>query len=116
MNDNDLLNLPKLLERLEGDKELLAEIFDVFTDEVSGRVERLDAALASSDLQAMLQWAHSLKGTSGTLQAEPLRDCCLKMEAAARAGDHALAVSLAPQAVELLRLTAAHIDSLKGTF
>ncbi|WP_243438364.1 Hpt domain-containing protein [Fundidesulfovibrio soli] len=114
MSHADLLNLPKLMERLEDDRELLMEIFDVFIEETPARLERIDEAVRTHDLTAVVQWAHALKGTSGTLQAAPLNDICYKLEMAARAGDAPLAHSLVPAAVDLLDRTAAYIAELRS--
>ena len=114
MTHAELLNLPKLLERLEDDRELLMEIFDVFIEETPARRERIGHAAQSDDLTAVVQWAHALKGTSGTLQAAPLNEICYRLEMAARAGDAPLAHSLVPAAVDLLDRTAAHIAELRA--
>ncbi|MFP5238396.1 MAG: Hpt domain-containing protein [Acidobacteriota bacterium] len=114
MTHDELLNLPKLLDRLEDDRELLLEIFDVFIEEAPARRERIGDAVQAEDLTAVVQWAHALKGTSGTLQAAPLNDICYRLEMAARAGDAPLAHSLIPAALDLLDRTAAHIAELRS--
>jgi len=114
MTYSELLNLPKLMDRLEDDKELLLEIFDVFIEETPVRLRKLDAAVEAMDMTAIVQWAHALKGTSGTLQAGPLNESCLKLEMASRAGDAPLVLSLVPVAVEMLERTAAYVAELKA--
>ena len=110
--DTALIQMDALMERLEHDTELVKEIFGVFLEETPGRLTRFAAALSAVDFPAMVHQAHSLKGTSGTLQAEPLRAACLALEAASRNADEAAMRQAYPAVIDLLRRTDARIREL----
>jgi HPt (histidine-containing phosphotransfer) domain-containing protein len=55
------------------DVRLLREMFDLFDEEVAGRVHDLVEALAEDDRKAMREAAHSIKGSAGAIGATSLR-------------------------------------------
>lgn len=112
--EQNLLDLDKLLERMEDDRELIREIFDVFVEEVPSRRGKFEKALAASDASTMVLLAHSLKGASGTLHAEPLRQACYELEHAARAGDLEKVQSLTPEVLDLLERTSLRMVELRA--
>jgi len=111
MPTTPLLDTAQLLERLEDDKELLEEIFTVFIGEAPERRTKIKAALQGMDMDRMVQLAHSLKGASGTLGAEPLRQASSALETAARAKD---AGAVAANAVRVLDLLARTVEFMAG--
>lgn len=113
--EQNLLDMDKLLERMEGDLELIREIFDVFVEEVPARRGKFEKALAESDTSTMVLLAHSLKGASGTLHAEPLRQACFELEHAARAGDMDKMRELTPPVLDLLERTKVRMVELRAT-
>lgn len=102
-----LVNMEKLLTLMEGDVELIREVFEVFAEEVPQRRDKFESALSDGDMVALMQLAHALKGSSGTLQAEPLRDVSRELEHAAREGRETAARELVPNLLSLLDRTAA---------
>lgn len=100
-----LLDTAKLLERLENDKELMEEIFVVFISEAPERRANLEAAVSTLDLDRLTQLAHALKGASGTLVADPLREASAALEAAARGRDAEAAVVNTARVIDLLERT-----------
>jgi len=111
--DIPLLDFDKLIERMEGDLELIREIFDIFVAEAPERRAKFEKALLEGDSQAMVMLSHSLKGASGTLHAEPLRQACYDLEHAARAADAAKVAALTPPVMDMLEKTAARIDEIR---
>jgi len=111
--ETELLNMVKLFERMEDDRELIREVFEVFVEEAPGRRVKFEAALAGADQTAMIMLAHSLKGASGTLMAEPLQKACYELEHAARTGDAARIAEFTPMVLDLLEKTAAKMEALK---
>lgn len=105
--DHGVIDMDRLKDQMEGDLELIAEVFDMFVEEAPARREKFLAAQAVQDLQALVMLSHSLKGASGTLQCEPLRQACFELEHAARAGDAARAGQCLPAVLDLLEQTAA---------
>jgi HPt (histidine-containing phosphotransfer) domain-containing protein len=104
----DPVDMAKLRQRFDDDAELLAEIFRVFVSEVPGRRANIEAALASGDLAQLMRLAHSLKGVSGTLFAEPLRLGAYDLELAARTEDHEQVERLVAVVLERLDAVAAY--------
>ncbi|GAB6036416.1 hypothetical protein JCM15519_09750 [Fundidesulfovibrio butyratiphilus] len=84
---SSLIDPRKLLAHFEGDKDLFAEVVEVFTAETPERLEKFRAAMSERDLSQLVRLAHSLKGASATLQAEPLRQASYLLETAARSGE-----------------------------
>jgi HPt (histidine-containing phosphotransfer) domain-containing protein len=110
-----LIDMPRFVERMEGDRELILEVFEVFMAEVPERRGKFEKALAAMDLEALTMLAHALKGASGTLQAELLREACSELEKAGRAGDADSVREVAPKVIALLGETAARMLELKAT-
>lgn len=113
MTISPLIDTTRLLSRLEDDKELMEEIFVVFIGEALERRNKLEAALKAMDMDRLTHLAHSLKGASGTLVADPLRDASAALEMAARAKDtEAIAVS-APTVLDLLARTVEYMAGVE---
>jgi two-component system, sensor histidine kinase and response regulator len=82
------VDLPKLAEML-GDSDLAAlkDVLSVFVDDFPNAIERLRAALASQDREALRQAAHSGKGAAGGAAALRLWDLLAGMEHDAESGN-----------------------------
>lgn len=102
---SSLIDPRRLLAHFEGDKDLFAEVVAVFTAETPERLEKFRLALAARDLGQLVRLAHSLKGASATLQAEPLRQACYRLETAARAGEQNGLEELVAQVADCLTRT-----------
>ncbi|MEF3697350.1 Hpt domain-containing protein [Desulfolutivibrio sp.] len=98
----NLINLSKMLERFDHDRELVGEVMDVFVAETPERVRRLADAAKQGDMEQLVRLAHSLKGVCGTMHAEPLRELSYQVEMAARAGKAQVASELVPQVLIML--------------
>jgi histidine phosphotransfer protein HptB len=106
------VDLAKLRLRFDDDEELLVEIYRVFISEVPGRRASIEAALASGDLTQLTRLAHSLKGVSSTIFAEPLRQVAYELELAARTEDREHLDRLVALALERLDVVAAYFGQL----
>jgi HPt (histidine-containing phosphotransfer) domain-containing protein len=73
-----------LLERLEGDRELLAELIQLFVECAPQTLEAMRNALRRGDMPAVAQAAHSLKGSAGSLSAQVTADMASRLEQDAR--------------------------------
>jgi signal transduction histidine kinase/CheY-like chemotaxis protein/HPt (histidine-containing phosphotransfer) domain-containing protein len=80
------LDLAAGIER-HGTREFWCELAGIFLEEVPKRIGALRAALAAGDLRGVGDEAHGLKGSSGEMVAQPLRQACMDLEQAARAGE-----------------------------
>jgi len=85
-----------------GADPLLAEIVDMFVDEIPDRVERLLEQLWSGDLEAVRRTAHQLKGAAGSYGFETISPFAAEVESAIRANEPEEAIRLSvKQLVEL---------------
>jgi two-component system, sensor histidine kinase and response regulator len=75
-----------LLERFDGERELMDEMIAVFTDNVPRQLEGLDAAIAATDATALEHAAHNLKGAVGVFGQGPLFRAVQELEDMGRGG------------------------------
>jgi len=74
-----------VLERLEGDRGLLAEMIRLFDEEAPNLVHQAHAALNRADFPSLQKVAHTLRGAIGNFGAGPAFRCAEELDAAARA-------------------------------
>jgi HPt (histidine-containing phosphotransfer) domain-containing protein len=72
------------LKRLEGDKDLLAVMIDLFLEEAPTQLAGLRTAQAQDDLPALSDAAHAIKGSVSYFCAEAVKDRAVRLEHAAR--------------------------------
>ncbi len=72
-----------LLQRLGGDRTLVASVLSMFIDTVPAERTGLDAALAAGDPETARRHAHTLKGMAANISAPAVRDIAQKIEAKA---------------------------------
>jgi signal transduction histidine kinase/HPt (histidine-containing phosphotransfer) domain-containing protein/ActR/RegA family two-component response regulator len=76
-----LIDEEALLSHMGGDEAFMKRILGIFIKEAPTRVEAIDAAVASRDLEALRRAVHGLHGSCLTLRAEPLGVVTASMEA-----------------------------------
>lgn len=77
---DDVLDLPEFLERVQDDKELLLELFDIFIEDFKLKRVQLTQAIEQKNFAQIRAIAHSLKGSTGNISAKLLRLTCIKLE------------------------------------
>ena len=82
----EIIDLKDVLERVQGDKELLAELFDIYQEDFVVKRQILGDAIDAHDIAKIKEVAHSMKGSSGNISAKPLHAACLKLEMLAKEG------------------------------
>ena len=82
----EIIDLDDVMERVQGDKELLAELFDIYADDFITKRKALGEAVAVSDFAKIKEIAHSMKGSSGNISAKPMHAACLTLEGLAKEG------------------------------
>jgi HPt (histidine-containing phosphotransfer) domain-containing protein len=87
---NELLDREALLERVEGDRELLSEMVALFLDDCPNRLAQLRDALLRGDAADVALVAHSIKGSVCNLSACAATDAAAKLEKLASSGDLSL--------------------------
>jgi PAS domain S-box-containing protein len=75
------------LERVDGDRELLGEIIDLFFQDLGSLVQDLEQAVGARDAEAIMRTAHRLKGSVATFAAKPATEAALRLETMGRSGD-----------------------------
>jgi HPt (histidine-containing phosphotransfer) domain-containing protein len=82
----EIIDLKDVLERVQGDKELLAELFDIYQEDFVVKRKALGDAITAHDIAKIKEVAHSMKGSSGNISAKSLYAACLKLESLAKEG------------------------------
>jgi HPt (histidine-containing phosphotransfer) domain-containing protein len=86
MND-EILDLPEVMDRVQDDKELLLELFDIYTTDFIEKRKLLEQAIQNNDCEQVVSLAHSLKGASGNISAKFLRTTFYKYESMGKSGN-----------------------------
>ncbi len=81
-----IIDLKDVLDRVQDDKELLVELFEIYADDFVVKRKDLGEAIAAKNLPRVKEVAHSMKGASGNISAKPLYALCLKLEHMAHDG------------------------------
>ena len=82
----EIIDLKDVLDRVQQDKELLNELFDIYQEDFVIKRKALGDAIAAKDIAKIKEVAHSMKGSSGNISAKPLHAACLKLEMLAKEG------------------------------
>lgn len=83
---------PQIIENLrqltaDGEPDVLAEVLQLFLQDVPRRIAKLRAACAAGDAVEVYKAAHSLKGSAGNIGAQTLFALCRQLDDKGRAGD-----------------------------
>jgi len=95
--DDELLDLQGALRRLDGDRELLAELAQFFLEDSPGLLDRVRDGLRSGDARTVQRAAHSLKGLAANFGAQGAVDAASAVEDCGQSGDLAAAAAALPQ-------------------
>jgi HPt (histidine-containing phosphotransfer) domain-containing protein len=79
-----------LLERVEGDPELLAEVIQLFLADAPRLLDAMRNALLQGDMILLERSAHSMKGAAGNMSALFTVNAALQLEQSAKKGDQEL--------------------------
>ena len=101
------LDRAALLERVDGDRELLAELIRLFREDCPAMLASIGAALERGDAAAVDRTAHTLKGSVGNFCASAAFEAARALEAASKAGD----LAASRPAYEALRREMARLDA-----
>lgn len=83
----EVLDLEEVLERVQDDKELLLELFDIFQEDYEQKRRQVGQAVAQSDPEQLKNIAHSLKGASSNISAKRIYGLFAEIERMAVQGD-----------------------------
>jgi two-component system, sensor histidine kinase and response regulator len=79
-NSHEQIDRVSLLERVEGDQELLTEMIHLFQEDAPKLLTAMRGALQRGDMAALEQSAHSLKGAASNLSAKTTAAAALQLE------------------------------------
>jgi HPt (histidine-containing phosphotransfer) domain-containing protein len=81
------LDRASILERLEGNPELLTELIQLFLGEAPQLIEAMRKALQRGDMQDLGRSAHSMKGAASNFLAYGTVSAASQLESDAKKGD-----------------------------
>ena len=84
---NEQIDRVSLLERVEGDQELLTEMIHLFQEDVPNLLTAMRDALQRGDMTVLERSAHSLKGAASNLSAKGTVAAALQLEKDAKNKD-----------------------------
>ncbi|MEO7190908.1 MAG: Hpt domain-containing protein [Vicinamibacterales bacterium] len=79
-------NLDEALDRVEGDRELLLELVDIFREDLPRAVQEIEEAVAEGDARRLNRGAHTLRGSLTSFAAASASAITLRLESAGRDG------------------------------
>jgi two-component system sensor histidine kinase/response regulator len=94
VTSREAIDLAGALERVEGDRELLAELARLFASECPRSLTEMRQARESGDAHRIELLAHAMKGSSASLCANRVSSAAFELETHARAEDMANAGAL----------------------
>ena len=96
---SEIVNTSVIMERVDGDRELLNEIVELFLAECPKLVSNVKEAIAKQDSKTLEFAAHTLKGAVGNLAASKAYSCAQELENMGR-NDTLSGVEIAYQELE----------------
>jgi histidine phosphotransfer protein HptB len=87
MSSIDTQVLESLLDMLESDQEVLAEIINCYLVESPKIVATMQTSVTNEDADTLYKAAHSLKSSSASLGAMNLYQLCLQLELKGKSGN-----------------------------
>jgi HPt (histidine-containing phosphotransfer) domain-containing protein len=76
-----IIDVKDALERVQDDKELLLELFDIFIEDFAGKYPALQTALQKGDCSAFQMLSHGFKGATGNISAKQMHENCVELDA-----------------------------------
>ncbi len=83
----EVLDLREVMDRVQDDKELLLELFDIFVADYAEKRKLLEKAINGNDIEQVVSISHSLKGATGNISAKAMRGTFLKLETVGKSGN-----------------------------
>ena len=92
--DTPAVDVAAVVARLNGDRELLAEIAGLYLEDEPALLAQLEAAMEAGQAQGVRRAAHALKGSVANFAAARAQAAALALEQAGRSGNLADAPAL----------------------
>lgn len=84
---SQVIDLKDVMERVQDDKELLLELFDIFAEDFVGKRAAFWKAFEKQDTAAFQMIAHGLKGATGNISAARMHENCIELDRMGKDGD-----------------------------
>jgi HPt (histidine-containing phosphotransfer) domain-containing protein len=94
MAEHEIFAESEAISRVADDRELFAEIFKTFAQDLPLQIKRLWTALAEEDLQSARDIAHTIKGAMASLSAKRGCAAASAVEESVKKGDLRMAGEL----------------------
>ena len=78
--EDKIIDLDEVMERVQDDKELLLELFDIFSQDYELKLQKLKPAMADKNFETIKDVIHSIKGAAGNISAKFVHAECIKIE------------------------------------
>lgn len=78
--DKNILDVEDFMERVQGDRDLLLELLDIYQQDYTGKRKVLGEAVEKKNAEEIKNTAHALKGASGNISAKKVHATCLQIE------------------------------------
>ncbi|MDP8264971.1 MAG: Hpt domain-containing protein [Candidatus Aceula lacicola] len=104
-----IIDLDDVLERIQGDKELLVELVEIFLDDCPSKIDDIKECFKVNNFDQLAEVAHSAKGAAANIGAKKLWKTFLVTEEAAKS-------ATAEQSEELVKRIDQEFDELKQYF
>lgn len=85
--DNEVVGIKDVLYRIQGDKELLLELVQIFLEDTPRRFKEAALLIEKGDLVELSDVAHSIKGAASNIGANKLWKSFKELEEAAKQKD-----------------------------
>lgn len=95
---SEIIDVKDALERVQDDKELLLELFDIFQEDFQVKRAAFWQALEKGNATTFQQIAHGIKGATGNISAKKMHENCVELDRMGKGGD----LSGAKERLELL--------------
>lgn len=83
---NDAIDRESLMERVDDDLELLAELVEIYEEDAALHLGSIKTAISALDGEQLTKSAHSLKGSSFNMSADGLAAMAQNLEIAGKEG------------------------------
>ena len=84
---DDVIDMDEVIERVDGDVELLSEMVELFLDDCPRLLSQIRESIAHHDNKLLERNAHIIKGAVGNFSAAPAFEAAYRLEEMGRDGD-----------------------------
>jgi HPt (histidine-containing phosphotransfer) domain-containing protein len=86
MKDEPVISYDSLMAQFDGDRDLFAEVAEIFLEDCPRQMEAIRAALDAGDASGVELAAHTLKGSTSSFAAVPASRAAEALERIGRTG------------------------------